>query len=182
METFTEPKDFLENTRYSEGRQDTLAALDLNSINGPIVDIVTGFATLPHCFTLQSCYGHFLCAPEQGPYCLEPIPRGYSGLVRYRIAYIAFCIENNHRGRTLKQAFAQVSAVAPGYVKFGSADWFWERWVNSYALQVAPVVHQLEDEVILKPTEAICIQTARDLFFGKLRTLLAAELREHAAG
>lgn len=74
METFGAPREFVENTRYSQDRKDALAALDLSSIDEPIVDIVAGFNTLPHCFTLQSCYGHFLCASEQNLHSLEPIP------------------------------------------------------------------------------------------------------------
>ena len=179
METFTKPREFVENTRFSQDRQDTLAMLDLNFIDSPIVDIVTGFAKLPHCFTLQCCYGHFVCTPEQDLHNLETIPAGYSGLVRYRIAYIAFSIENNYRGRALRQALAQIPAIAMDYIQFGSADWFWERWVNSYALQVEPVAHQLEDVAILEVAEAIHIQTTRDLFFRELRALLDAELVKH---
>jgi hypothetical protein len=182
METFTEPREFVENTRYAQDRSDALAALDLNSIDRPLVDIVAGFAALPHCFTLQCCYGHFICAPDQDTRSLEPAPRGFSGLLTYRIAYMAFCIENSHRGRGLQRALAALPSVAPGYVQFGSADWFWERWDNSYALQVEPVAHQLEDKIILEPAEATCVQMARDLFFGELRALLAAELRRHASG
>ncbi len=172
----------MEHTRYSQGRQDALAALDLGSIDEPIVDIVARFAALPHCFTLQCCYGHFVCAPEQDPHSLVPIPRGYAGLVRYRIAYIAFCLENSRRGWALRESLARVPAVDPGYVQFGSADWFWERWVNSYALQVEPDAHQLKDEAILEPAEALHTQRVRHLFFRELRALLAAELSEHVAG
>jgi hypothetical protein len=125
LETFTEPREFVENTRYSQDRQDALAALDLGSIDEPIVDIVAGFATLPHCFTLQCCYGHFICAPEQDPHSFEPIPLGYAGLVRYRIAYIAFCLETSRRGWALRERLARVPTVYPGYIQFGSADWFW---------------------------------------------------------
>ena len=115
METFTEPGEFVTNTRYSQDRHDALAALDLSSIDRPIVDIVAGFSTLPHSFTLQSCYGHFVCAPRAGiPYTLEPIPRGHSGPLRYRIAYIAFCIENSRRGWALREAFAQIPRGCTG--------------------------------------------------------------------
>jgi hypothetical protein len=62
----------VENTRYPEDRKDTLGALDLCSIDEPFVDIVAGFATLPHCFTLQCCYGHFVCGAEQNPHSLVP--------------------------------------------------------------------------------------------------------------
>jgi hypothetical protein len=182
LETFTEPREFVENTRYTQDRQDALAALDLGSIDEPIVDIVAGFAMLTHCFTLQCCYGHFICAPEQDPHSFELIPRGYAGLVRYRIAYIAFCLETGLRGWALRERLARVPTVYPGYIQFGSADWFWERWVNSYALQVEPVAHQLKDEAILEPAEASHTQRARYLFFRELRVLLAVELGEHMAG
>jgi hypothetical protein len=79
VETFTEPREFVANPRYSQDRRDALAALDLSAIDKPIVDIVVGFATLPHCFTLQSCYGHFVRSRGQDPHTLKPIPTGYSG-------------------------------------------------------------------------------------------------------
>lgn len=182
LETFTKAREFVQNARYAQDRQDALAALDLESIDAPIVDIVAGFAALPHCFTLQSCYGHFVCTLEQSPHDLAPIAADCCGAVTYRIAYVAWCLENSRRGRALRGALARVPAVAPGYVQFGSADWFWERWPNSYALQVEPAAHRLQDEAVLEPTEALQTQKARDLFFGEIRALLAAETRERVAG
>jgi len=182
METFSELREFVENKRYSEDRKDTLAALDLGSIDVPIADIVAGFAALPHCFTLQCCYGHFVCAAEQNPHCLEPIPDDYGGLVRYRIAYIAFCIENSSRGRALRDSLSRITAIAPGYVQFGSPDWFWEQRVNSYALQVEPIAHQLKDDAILEIPEALATQRVRDLFFSELREMMAIEMNAHARG
>ena len=166
----------MENPRYAKDRQETIAALDLRSIDEPIADIVAGFTAVPHCFTLQSCYGHFVCAPEQDSHSLDPIPHGFAGPVRYRIAYIGLCLENSRRGRDLCESLARVQLIDPDYVQFGSADWFWERWVNSYALQVEPVAHQSKDEAILEPAQAIHTQRVRDLFFRELRALLAAEL------
>ncbi|MBI5589037.1 MAG: hypothetical protein HY881_01005 [Deltaproteobacteria bacterium] len=182
METFCEPREFVENTRYPGDRKDTLAALDIDSIDEPIVDIVAGFATLPHCFSLQCCYGHFVCATEQNPHSLEPIPRDYGGLVRYRIGYIAFCIENSSGGQALRDSLSRITAIDPGYVQFGSPDWFWEQRVNSYALQVEPIAHQLKDEAILEVAEALRTQRARDLFFRELRELMAKEMSAHARG
>lgn len=57
VETFTKPREFMENLRYSQDRQDTLALLDPGSIDEPIRYIIAGFSALQHCFTLQSCYG-----------------------------------------------------------------------------------------------------------------------------
>lgn len=176
METFGEPRDFVKNERYAQARKDALAALDMGAIDAPIVDIVAGFAKLPHCFTLQCCYGHFVCAPEQYPHRLDPIPRGYSGPMRYRIAYIAFCLEDSHRGRALRDSLARMVEISPDYVQFGSADWFWKQWVNSYALQVEPTAHQYKDEAILEPAEAFQTQRVRNHFFRELRALLNREI------
>jgi hypothetical protein len=178
METFTEPREFVDHPRYSREREDALAALDLGSIDAPIVDIIAGFAKIPHCFTLQSCYGHFVCAAEQDPRTLDPIPRGHTGPVRYRIAYVAFCLENSPRGRALRESLARIPAVEPAYVQFGTAGWYWNHLskVNTYALQVEPIAHQFKDEAILAPEEARYTERVRDRFFTELRALLAAEL------
>jgi hypothetical protein len=182
LETFKDARELVEDARYPQERQEALAALNLDAIDRPIADLIAGFATLPHCFTLQCCYGHFVCAPGQDPHNLEPIARGHSGMVRYRIAYIAFCLENSPRGRALRKALARIPAIAPGYIQFGSADWFWEQWANSYALQVEPVAHRLRDEALLESGEALHTQGVRDLFFQEIRVLLAAELGRYATG
>jgi hypothetical protein len=182
VETFSEPREFVENTKYVQERKAALAVLDLDSIDESIVDIVSGFATLPHCFTQQCCYGHFICSPGQSIHSLQPIPSNYSGLVRYRIAYIAFCLENSSRGLAFRDSLSQVTAVDPDYVQFGSPDWFWKQRLNSYALQVEPVAHQFKDEVILEAAEARPIQRARDLFLSKLRELMASEISAQAKG
>jgi len=180
LNTFTEPRDFVKHPRYSRDRREALAALDLQSIDRPIVDIVAGFAALPHCFTLQCCYGHFLCAPEQDPESLAPIPEGFAGRARYRLAYLAFCLANNRRGRALRESLARIPDIDPGYVQFGCADWFWRRLENSYVLQVEPVASQYSDEALLSPSEAFHTQAVRHLFFQEIRALLAAELRSKA--
>jgi len=60
METFVEPKPFVENPDYNNQRQSYLTTLNLSIIDTPIVDIVQAFSEMPYCFTLQSCYGHFV--------------------------------------------------------------------------------------------------------------------------
>lgn len=182
METFAPPKRFVENAEYSRARAVALAKLDLRSIDEPIVDLIAGFATLPHCFTLQSCHGHFVCSPGQAPDNHDPIPGGHVGAVKYRIAYVAFCLENSERGRTLWKALSQVPNVDPSYVQFGSPGWFWERWVNSYALQVEPIAYQYQDEATLEADEAFHTQGTRDRFFNELRELLASEASLQSAG
>lgn len=121
---------------------------------------------------------HFLCTTGQEPRNLDPIPQGYTGPVTYRIAYIAFRLEDSHRGRTLRQSLSRISAIDPGYIQFGSADWFWERCVNSYALQARPATHMLEDQFVLDCMEALNTQRAGNRLFHELRLLLAVETGE----
>ncbi len=97
---------------------------------------------------------------------------------------MALCLENSPRGRVLRETLARLPLVAPGYVQFGSADWLWERSsiVNSYAVQVEPVAHQLKDEAILQSAEAFQTERARNRFFTELRSVVALELTENVAG
>lgn len=176
METFSERKDLEENDRYSQDRKAVLGELDLSLIDEPIVDIVDCLASLPYCFPLQTCYGHLLCAPNQNLRSLDRIPCGYAGPVRYRIAYLALCIENSRPGRALLDSLAETSRIDPDYVQLGSADWFWKRWPNSYTLQVEPGRFMTQDEITLQFAEALHVQQIRDLFFSELRKLLVGEL------
>lgn len=181
METFTPPRDLVENDRYPDERRAALAALDLTAVDEPIVDVVEAFAPLPHVFTLQCCFGHFLTAPEQDEHSLAPIPDGHNGPVRYRIAYVAFGIEDSGRGRAFLDRLSRIPAIAPAYVQFGSAEWFWAQWLNSYTLQVEPAAHQYKDQAVLTVAEALRAQRVRARFFDELRRVLAEEHRRGAA-
>jgi hypothetical protein len=176
METFTQPRQLVENAGYADERQAALEALDLTAVDESIVDIVEAFALLPYCYTLQCCAGHFVTAPGQDEHSLAPIPSGHSGSVRYRIAYVAFCVENSEPGRALLERLSRIPAVDPAYIQFGSADWFWDQWVDSYTLQVEPAAHRFKDQVALTVGEALRTQRARDGFFEELRRVLAEEL------
>ena len=177
METFAPPSEFVGHARYAHDRKAALAALDLAAIDAPIVDVIEGFAALTHCFTLSSCYGHFICSPDQDPSSLDPIRPHPAGPIRYRIAYVALCIENSPPGRELRESLARVPAIDPDTVQFGSPTWFCRHWprFNCYALQVEPARCSNRDEAMLEPAEAHQVQRTRDLFFRELRTLLAAE-------
>lgn len=175
LETFTKARDLVESSDFVRAKRTAMAKLDLSVIEEPIRDIVEGFNTLEYCFTLQCCYGHFLCLPEQGPENLDPLPDGFSGLVTYRIAYLALCLENGSGGQSLLQSLARLPAIDPEFIQFGSADWFWKKWVNSYAIQVEPRAHALKDQAILEPAAARQTQKARDRLFRELRVLLAAQ-------
>ena len=82
METFTNLKNFVDQ------RKKYLSKLDIESIDAPIVELISGFAKLDYCFTLQSCYGHFLHNSQKNPYNIEPLPTSKSiPNVEYKIAY-----------------------------------------------------------------------------------------------
>ncbi len=149
-----------------------LSALAPQSIDAPILDIVLGFTRLPCCFTLQSCYGHFVYAAEPEPRNLAALPAEDVGLVRYRIAYLALCIERSPAGTRLRGALEEVPTIDPEYVQFGSPGWFWERYPNSYALQVEPERFMQKDEAVIEHHEALHVQTVRDRFFESLRELV----------
>jgi len=182
LETFSKPRELVDYGRFSEDREDALQALDLRNVDEPIREIVGGFGVLSHCFTLQSCHGHFLYAPDQDPHSLARLPNREGGRVRYRIAYMAFCLENSPRGHAMRVALAQIPAIDMDYVQFGSADWFWQRHPNSYALQVEPARHMNKDEAVLTHAEALHTQRIRDLFFVELERFLREQLREPGAG
>ena len=176
METFTEPRPLVANARYTDERGTALDALDLTAVDDPVVDIVEALELLPYCFTLQCCYGHFVTAAGQDEHSLAEIPAGHSGSVRYRIAYVAFCVENGERGRAVLDTLSRLPAVDPAYIQFGSADWFWDQWVNSYVLQVEPAAHRFKDQAALAAGEAVHTQRVRDAFFAELRRVLSREL------
>lgn len=179
METFTEPKPLVANPRFAEDRRRALAALNLAEIDEPIVDVVESFAGLPHCFTLQCCHGHFLSREGQDIHTPERVPDERGGPIRYRIAYVALCIDDTPEGRALHEALSEFPASDPGYIQFGSAEWFWERHVNTYALQVEPERYKTRDEAMLERAEARRVEQARDVFYVKLRKLLERETKAH---
>lgn len=182
METLTRAKEFTADPGFHKDRNDVLETLDLSAIDHPVVELIEGFSLLHHCFTLQSCYGHFLCYPGQDPRNLDRLPPGYSGQVTYRIAYMAFCLENSQQGRTLRDSLEHVQLIDPDYVQFGSADWFWEKHRNSYVLQVEPARHMRRDQIVIDSCEALHIENIRDLFFARLKEILGRYLSSYSNG
>jgi len=173
LETFTESKNFVENPHYHEQRREYLAGLDYSTIDAPISDIIRGFAELPYCFTLQSCYGHFLHDEQKDPKNIEPLAVSDSiSRVEYRIAYIALCIEDSESGRELFYNLRDISEIDREYVQFGCAEWFWERQVNSYVLQVEPERYMTKDRAVVGYQEALHIETLRNEFFRRLKRLV----------
>jgi hypothetical protein len=173
VETFSKARDFVTHSRYVRDRSNVLSGLMIGNIDAPIRDIVVALGKLPECFTLQSCYGHFLWDGQTDSHNLDVLPLQNPGLVRYRIAYLAFCIKKGDRGANIRDRFAAIREIDDEYVQFGSPGWFWEQYPNSYALQVEPKRFELQDEALLEHDEALHVQSVRDVFFQRVRELLA---------
>ena len=150
-----------------------MAGLHEGMIDAPIVDLVNALNRLSCCFTLQCCYGHFLYAGQEDPHNLEPLPVT-DGIaeVQYRIAYICLCVEDSAAGRALLAALREIPAMDPDNVQLCSADWFWERQVNSYALQVEPDRFKDRDTATLGFAEALQIEKLRNELFARLVRLV----------
>jgi len=114
VETFTELKKFVENPHYQVQKQKILYDLNDDMIDKPIVNLINGFNKLPYCFTLQSCYGHFVYNGKKDTQNLDPLPaKEIIARVEYRIAYVTFCIENSASGRGLFEALKEITAIDP---------------------------------------------------------------------
>ena len=173
METFTESKELVENSHYQVQRQKCLAGLSDSMIDAPIIELINNFNNLPYCFTMQSCYGHFIYNGQNDPHNLEPLPLTDTiDRVEYRIAYIAFCIENSVLGKALFAALKGITAIDRENVQFCCAEWFWKRQVNSYALQVEPDRFKCKDRAMLDYKEALHIEKIRNEFIIRLYELL----------
>lgn len=176
METFCSAKQFVEHPNFEAARLEASKTLDLREIDVPILHLISQFAQLPYCFTLQSCYGHFQCKPDDSAHNLDPIPHIHDGEVRYRIAYIALCIDNSERGRVFREILSSVTKIDPDYVQFGSATWFWDQCVNSYVLQVEPTAFQFMDVALLDAHEARHVENTRNRFFTELENRVSAAI------
>jgi hypothetical protein len=172
VETFSKARDFIKHPHYADDRSNVLSGFRLEDIDTPIRDIVMALQKLPQCFTLQSCFGHFVWDEQPDAHNLAVLPLLDKGTVRYRIAYLALCIERGARGEYLRDRLAAICEIDNRYVQFGSPGWFWQQYPNSYALQVEPKRYATQDEVLLKHTEAVHVQSVRDQLFQRVREIL----------
>ena len=170
IETFAQPKALVENPHFLKQRQQTLSSLGDELIDAPIVELIDALNGLPHCFTLQSCYGHFVYTGQNDRHNMQPLPtRGVLERVEYRIAYICLCVENSEPGKGLLELLRQTVVLDPDNIQFGSAEWFWDRQVNSYALQVEPDRFKHQDSALLDYREALHIERVRNQVFDTLK-------------
>ncbi len=173
METFADPKALVKNPLYRDQRLISLGNLNDVVIDTPIIRLIHAFNKLPYCFTLQSCYGHFVYNGQRDPHNLEPLPLTNTiDQVEYRIAYIALCIEYGDSGKIFLDALKAIEKVDPENIQFCCAEWFWQRQVNSYVLQVEPDRFKFKDKAILHYNDALKIEKLRNEFFVQLSNLL----------
>ena len=178
METYTREKPLVFSPSYDAERRKALdglrAEISRGAIDEPTMDVIERFARMEHCYTLQSCYGHFMaehCLDDRNTSRVAEIePKGDS--IHYRIAYIALCVRNSAEGRGLLADMKAVAQVDPEYIQFGCAEWFWRDCVNSYVLQVSPLRHAHQDHFDVGIKEALRIEQTRDGFYDKLREVL----------
>jgi hypothetical protein len=178
METYTKARELASHPGYDDDRREALEGLRLEiskgSIDRPILDILERFVQVPYCYTLQSCFGHFMrewCAEDSNTMRVAAI-EGAGARLHYRIAYIALCIQNSAQGRTLHDDLRTVPRIDPDFIQFGSADWFWNNCANSYILQVSPLKNACQDHFDVSVEEALHIEDTRDRFFERVRETL----------
>ena len=170
METYIESNEFVDNHVYHKQRRNSFNKLDLDSIDPPLIDIINGFSKLHHCFTIQSCCGHFLYNGQSDPKNVEPLPVSDTvTVVEYRIAYIALCLQDSDMGRGIFRKLKTIARIDPEYIQFGCAEWFWERQVNSYIVQVEPDKYKMKDLINVSYQEALHIEKIRNLFVEELK-------------
>lgn len=178
METFVAPIPLVNNPDFGSQRTAALQSLSTVDIDTPIAESIADLARLPYCFTLQSCYGHFLYGPNRGRENLERLsPPVGDTPVDYRIAYVALCVDNSAQGAALLADMKALADIDPNTVQFGCATWFWQRQVNSYVLQVEPERFKDRDSITIEYQEAIELQEVRDALFVELHRLVDERIR-----
>jgi len=175
METFTNSKVFVNNPDFRLKRIKSINHLNYNAIDEPIQDIIRDISKLTYCFTLQSCYGHFVYEDQRNQHNIVPLPTSpISGEIEYRIAYLAFCLENNEEGKDFLKKLESLTLIDEKYIQSGSAEWFWQRQVNSFVLQVEPERFKYQDKATVEYEEALHLEKIKNTFFIELRKLISA--------
>ncbi|MGB5985316.1 MAG: hypothetical protein WBG37_08420 [Desulfobacterales bacterium] len=173
METFAPARVPVANPLFPVQKRESLAGLISGMLDAPLVEMINALNALSYCFTLQSCYGHFLYPGQKEAHNLDPLPHTRSmATVEYRIAYLAFCVEWGAPGERLLGHMSQIAARDPNHIQFGSPGWFWALQVNSYALQVEPLRFKDQDRVVLDYGEALHVEHVRNRVFNQLNELL----------
>jgi hypothetical protein len=183
METFTSARPFTLHPGYASDRDKTNRELEeemlSGSIDAPLLPIIRDWMPITHCFTVQCCFGHFVHDREPDIENLVP-PSRYRGkieTVRYRLAYVAVCIQDTICGREMYADLEELAADNPDYIQFGSAGWFWERLVNTYCIQLEPERLKNTDSGLIAMDEALHLEMLRKNFFQRLAGIVQKHRR-----
>jgi hypothetical protein len=182
METYTGVKPLEFNPGYTIGRQKAIEQLQSeirqHHIDPPITDLLLKMSELRTCYPIQSCYGHFVHEKQKEVHNCEPLAPYAATIpeVTWRIAYIAFCIENSRGGRALCSAIRELTTIDPRNIQFGCAEWFREQAVNSYIIQVSPQRFMCQDSMVLPMNEALQVEAVRNLFYQRFNGIISAHL------
>ncbi len=174
METFTKFRPLVANPDFARQRSEALASLDLTQVDEPLRELVAALNGRDDCFTLQCCWGHFLPPGAEDERSLTaPPPRG-KGELEYRVAYVALALRDD-AGEWL-ETLRGLRDAEPRFVQFGCAEWFWERQVDSYVLQVGLKKYRRRDRMTLDGKQARLISHARTRLFRELATVTRGEV------
>lgn len=181
METFTPPRPFVPHPDYWRDRERSLQELRQeivkNRIDPPLLQLVRECMTIPHCFTMQCCFGHFVHRMEPDTENLAPISRYTQevGIIRYRIAYVALCLQDSSAGHAMYFELEKIAALDPSFIQFGSADWFWDQVPNTYCIQLEPERMKGEDSGEVTWEEALKIEEIREPFFTVIMEIMNSQ-------
>lgn len=161
------------NPDFSNQRIEALKEINYKDIDYPIIDLIKDISHIDYCFSLQCCYGHFIYTGQNDIHNIEelPITKNISK-VDYRIAYLSICIQKCQEGKNLLSKLKEVQFLDRKYIQFGCAEWFWERQINSFVLQVEPERFMYKDRIYIGYEEARHIEKTRKQFYVKLKTLV----------
>ena len=173
METYITSKPFNYHPSYETDREDMLASVDIKTIDPPLRTLVKELNRLPFIFTLQCCHGHFVTGDHRE--LLNPGEQVDGESLVYRLAYFAICIADNESGWEARERLMELPvSVDPENVQFGSAEWFWDQWPNSYVVQVMPHRFRDLDKARISYLEACELEKIRDKFFVALNQMVGA--------
>ncbi|MCK5126539.1 MAG: hypothetical protein KAR42_09805 [candidate division Zixibacteria bacterium] len=178
METFNTIHDFVDDSSFERNRDKSISTLPKISIDPPLQNLINLCSLLPCCYTMQCCWGHFVYPGQSDPDSLAPLPESLEvNDVEYRLAYIAFCLQNSKSGRRFRDSMAEIVNLNSEYIQLCSADWFWEQRVNTYQLQVEPERFKHLDKAIIPFTEAKLIEKLKAKVYDQLTKTIEIAIR-----